>query len=422
MAVVANASVPLSLRAVAVLAAAAFLVSLGYGALMPVVPGWLSALRPSLATASVARDVGELAGIYMLGVFVGALAAGYASDALGRRPVLLCGLVVFVLSQIALVHVDGTMAIYGLRFLAGVAGAAVIPIGSALIAERSPKEHVPQRLTALGAASLVGFLVGPGLVSLARWLQAGTSLGRGDPTALLAFVMHAMAALGTFALIAIWRIDLGRPSVEGASEFATTSTWRRVPVILLALNFATLLGLAGFEVAVALHGSQRLQLDPLQLGVMFAECSLVMLLVNGILLLTPLRRLLRVRPALLAGLAAMAAGFLLLLRGTDYAWSLAGVGVVAAGSGLAIPMITWAVASATAPLGTTMGQLTAAGSLGQALGSVAGGWAFGAFSADSFLIGALFMALTLLFAWVAGAAALAMAAPSVPTAPPPRLS
>jgi len=65
--------------------------------------------------------------------------------------------------------------------------------------------------------------------------------------------------------------------------------------------------------------------------------------------------------------------FLLLLRGTDYAWALVGVGVVAAGSGVAIPMIPWSVAHAAGPLGTTMGQLTAAGSLGQALGSVAGG-------------------------------------------------
>ena len=129
-----------------------------------------------------------------------------------------------------------------------------------------------------------------------------------------------------------------------------------------------------------------------------------------------------VRGTLLVGLATMVGGFLLLLRGHDYAWVLVGVGIVAAGSGVAIPMITWSVASAAGPLGTTMGQLTAAGSLGQALGSVAGGWAFGAFSADSFLIGAVFMGLTLLFAWVAGAAALAVAKPaSIAAGAPPRL-
>lgn len=411
-------------RAVAVLAATAFVVSLGYGALMPVVPGWLAALQPSLPAASLSRYVGELSGIYMLGVFVGALAAGYASDAIGRRPVLLCGLAVFALAQLALVHVERPIAIYGLRFVAGLAGAAVIPIASALIAERSPKDRVPLRLTLLGAASLSGFLVGPGLVSLARWLQAGTDLGVGDATALLAFVLHTMAALGAGVLIAIWRVDLGAPCapIESARGSGDPSVWKYAPVVLLALNFATLLGLAGFEVAVALHGTQRLRLDPLQLGVMFAECSLVMLLVNGVLLLTPLRRRLPVRGTLLVGLATMVGGFLLLLRGHDYAWVLVGVGIVAAGSGVAIPMITWSVASAAGPLGTTMGQLTAAGSLGQALGSVAGGWAFGAFSADSFLIGAVFMGLTLLFAWVAGAAALAVAKPaSIAAGAPPRL-
>ena len=51
-------------------------------------------------------------------------------------------------------------------------------------------------------------------------------------------------------------------------------------------------------------------------------------------------------------------------------------------------------------LGAAMGQLTAAGSLGQATGSFAGGWMFAALSARAFLVGALFMTLALLLAWI----------------------
>lgn len=412
---VAEGPASLSGRTVAVLAAAAFVVALGYGALMPVVPGWLATLLPSLAASSVAQYLGELNGIYMLGVFAGALVAGYACDALGARPVLLCGFVAFALSQLALVHVDRLSAIYALRFTAGLGGAAVLPVASALVAERSPKERVPARLATLGAASLLGFLAGPGLVSLARWTQAGTVGGASDAATLLAFVMHTTAALAGLVLALIGGVDLAR--AVPADPRAGDSARSYAPLVLFALAFATLLGLAGFEVAVALHASQQLRLNPLQLGVMFAECSLVMLVVNGVLLLTPLRRRLRIRPMLLAGLAAMVVGLLLLQRGADYAWTLAGVGVVAAGSGVAIPMITWAVANAAAPLGAAMGRLTAAGSLGQALGSVAGGWAFGVFAGDSFLIGAVFLALTGLFAWAAGAA-LASRQPATPSMPP----
>jgi MFS family permease len=69
-----------------VLAAAAFVVSVGYGALLPVLPGWLASLAPSSSASTIAQQVGQLTGIYMLGVFVGALAGGYLSDWTGRRP------------------------------------------------------------------------------------------------------------------------------------------------------------------------------------------------------------------------------------------------------------------------------------------------------------------------------------------------
>jgi putative cardiolipin synthase len=47
-----------------------------------------------------------------------------------------------------------------------------------------------------------------------------------------------------------------------------------------------------------------------------------------------------------------------------------------------------------------MGQLIAVGSLGQAAGSLAGGWIFALLSARTFLVGALFMFLAVVVAWI----------------------
>jgi MFS family permease len=165
------------------------------------------------------------------------------------------------------------------------------------------------------------------------------------------------------------------------------------------LNFSVLLGLGGFEVALTLYGSQRLQLDALAISLMFAECSIVMLLINAVLFLTPLARLVAVRTVLVLSVAAMAVGFILLYRSAAYGSLLAAVALIAAGSGIAMPTITYSVASRAGRLGAAMGQLTAAGSLGQATGSFAGGWMFAQLSARTFLIGALFMTLALLLAW-----------------------
>ncbi len=391
----------LSGAGVAVLAAAAFVVSVGYGALIPVLPGWLASLEPSLSASTIAEQVGELSGIYMLGVFVGALAAGYLFDWVGRRPVLLAGLTVFLGALLATVHVESLVSLDALRFLAGFSGASVLPVSAAFIADGSPPASVPRRLAYLGAASLFGFLIGPAIVSLPKLVGADVRWSISGSVPLLTFAMHATLGLGLLVLVSAFRIQpvtAQSPNVLNGSR--TTSGAMRFPFFaLLALNFAVLLGLGGFEVALTLYGSQRLQLDALRISLMFAECSIVMLLINGVLFLTPLSRFVAVRTVLVLSVAAMVAGFLLLYRSAAYGSLLAAVALIAAGSGIAMPTITYSVTSRAGRLGAAMGQLTAAGSLGQATGSFAGGWMFAQLSARTFLVGALFMTLALLLAW-----------------------
>ena len=54
------------------LAAAVFVVSAGYGALLPLLPGWLSQQMPGSTPSEVARHVGFLSGTYTAGVLIGA--------------------------------------------------------------------------------------------------------------------------------------------------------------------------------------------------------------------------------------------------------------------------------------------------------------------------------------------------------------
>jgi MFS family permease len=365
-------------------------------------PGWLASLEPTLPASAIARQVGVMSGLYMLGVFVGALAAGFLSDWVGRGPVLLVGLSLFLAVLLTSVHVESLGALYALRFLAGLFGSAVFPVSAALIADGSMPVDAPRRLASLGAASLLGFLIGPALVSLPSLVGADVRWGIAGPVVLLAFAMHVALGVGVLVVVAatrVWRAERQVP-LAASARLGTNRAGRSPFLGLLLLNFAILLGLGGFEVALALYGSQRLQLNALQISLMYAECSIVMLLINGVLFFTPLWRYIPLRLVLVVSVAAMVSGYLLLSRGMNYGSVLAAVALIAAGSGVAMPTITYTTANSAARVGAAMGQLTAAGSLGQAIGSFAGGWAFALLSTRTFLLGAAFMTVALLFAWV----------------------
>ena len=80
------------------LAGSVFIVSVGYGALLPVLPGWLASLMPAASAAEVGRHVGFLSGVYAAGVLLGAPLWGFVSDRVGRGRILIIGLVGYVAS------------------------------------------------------------------------------------------------------------------------------------------------------------------------------------------------------------------------------------------------------------------------------------------------------------------------------------
>jgi predicted MFS family arabinose efflux permease len=144
---------------------------------------------------------------------------------------------------------------------------------------------------------------------------------------------------------------------------------------LLALSLLVMLGMGGYEVSLALWGQQVLNLPPREIGWMFAECSLIMILVQ-VFVLAPLLQ--RAGSGLLApAFLAMAIGIALLPYVTGYPAMLIGVGLVAGAAGMLIPALVYLVslAAGSAP-GAAIGRQTAAANLGQAAGSAAAGWLF----------------------------------------------
>ncbi len=290
------------------LAAAVFVVSAGYGALLPLLPAWLAQQMPAATPSEVARHVGFLSGAYTAGVLVGAPIWGLISDRLGRPRILIMGLVGYVASLLLLLpSMGGLGAIYVLRAAAGVFVAAVVPVVPALVAAHTPKAIRARRFAWLGAASLLGFLSGPGLNAVADALAAVFSDGVALTALSTRIVIVLSAVLGASMMLGL---ALTLPKHEGAAESDADPT-AGAPAGFAALwwlSVAVNLVLSGFELGIVLQGRQHPELSTQQVALMFAECSLVMLAINALLFFTAL--LDKVSPRLL-----VAAGSLLGLAG-----------------------------------------------------------------------------------------------------------
>ena len=145
---------------------------------------------------------------------------------------------------------------------------------------------------------------------------------------------------------------------------------------LLAISFVTALAVGAFEVGLSLRGKQVLDLSASEIGLMFTECSLVMVVVEAIVF-SPLVRPDTTRHLITPSLVALAGGLATVPFASGYLMTTIAVALVAGSAGILSPIATyWISLGAGDTQGTELGRQTAAASLGQATGSVAGGALF----------------------------------------------
>ena len=398
---------------VAWLAGSVFIVSAGYGALLPVLPAWLTSMMPGVNTAEVGRHVGFLSGVYAAGVLLGAPLWGVVSDRVGRRRILFIGLVGYVASLLLLLApaFANLWGIYALRAATGFFVAAVVPVVAALVAEHTPESQRARRFAWLGAMSLLGFLFGPALSTAASWVGPWIADGALSPALSAQLVLVLSALLGGMMMLGLaatapaplpatdLATDLVSQRAQSVSLHAPRSPATRHPAALLWLSGTVMFVLAGFELGIVLLGQQAGQ-SSRQAAIMLAECSLVMLAVNALLFVTSLLEKVQARILIAAGLLLAVLGLAVLAVDQSDAWMYLGVSLTAAGTGLVMPVIAYLAAGAAPQrLGVVMGSLTAAGGLGQTLRSAAGGWLFGSLAHRSFGWLALPLVLMLGLLW-----------------------
>lgn len=354
------------------------------------------------------------------------VAFGRLGDVVGRRRALLAGVLLFALGSAVCGLAPNMAVLIAGRGLQGLAVAlfSTSPLAIVAAAFAEPRRGLAFAVwAAVGAAgSAVGPLVGGALTGLLGWRwfffvnlpvaaltvavvlavvpESRDEAATGRPLDLLGFAL-VTGGLGASVLGVQGGDDWGwaSPGVAGSlvlgvvllAGFAAVEARRADPLVDLALfrrpGYAAVLAVAvagnfGFSAVIfftALYLQNVLGLAPLAAGlvlVAFSACFVATLPVAGVLLPRA-----GARGLMLAGMALMAAAFLLFLPVAPAAglgWVALALAVAGVGQGLAFNTTTTAgmEAASDARAGTASGVLNAGRQLGSTLGIAATGAVF----------------------------------------------
>ncbi len=140
----------------AVICTASFMVWSGFGAILPYLPVFLK----EQAHASV-WSIGVVAAAYYIGSFAFSAVFGRLSDSIGRKPVIIAGLLLFATAQVLFISSTHPAWFVVFRFLEGVGVAAVSPAAQALVADVSSEKDRSRAYGWMTTAQFGGLVAGP---------------------------------------------------------------------------------------------------------------------------------------------------------------------------------------------------------------------------------------------------------------------
>jgi MFS transporter, DHA1 family, multidrug resistance protein len=156
--------------------------------------------------------------LYILGLAVGQLVYGPASDRFGRRPTLLVGLSIFTIASVAALFAPDTHTLILARFFQAVGGCSGLVLARAIIRDTSQAHEAARRLALTNllvtAGPAVAPLIGAGLSSLWGWRT----------------ILIGLSAMGVANLVLAWRI---LPETRPEALFVSASRYARDYVGLL---------------------------------------------------------------------------------------------------------------------------------------------------------------------------------------------
>jgi multidrug resistance protein len=358
-----------------------FIDLLGFGIIIPLLPFYAESFGAS------AFKIGLLGTSFSLMQFLFSPVWGRWSDRVGRKPIILVGLLGSCLSYLGLALAPSLTFLFIARIVGGIAGAN-IPTAQAYIADVTTPENRARGMGMVGAAFGLGFIFGPAI---------GGVLSRFSPETPMWFA----SALCLANFIAAWFLLPESRSVNAATknlgriEAFRHAMTKPTLVLLLALFFLVTLAFSGFEATFALFSEAKFGFTASTIGFVFTFIGVILALVQGVLV-GKVVKIIPERKLIPLAIFAIALGIGLI----PFVWSvptlLGALGVLAVGMGFNNPSLTSMVSRLADPddQGGVLGLAASLSSLGRVVGPAWGGYLYDAYGMTTPYVSAAVLMLT----------------------------
>ncbi|UCC77682.1 MAG: MFS transporter [Anaerolineales bacterium] len=353
-------------KQLAILGFSLVVVMLGFGMVIPIFPFYIEKLGAG------GGELGLLVATAALLEFLFAPIWGSISDRVGRKPVLMVGLVGYALSSLLMGLSTTLSMLFGSRALSGVLSSATLVTAMAYVGDSTSEEDRGGGMGWLGAAMGLGAILGPGLGGLLGATSLSTPF----------FIAAAMSLLALL-LIAFLLPESLRPEARQLDSRLRTVEARRLwralfsPIgILLFLVFLVSFGLGNFEAVFGLYAARKFGYGPERVGAILTVIGIVTTLGKGALTGPATRRwgeALVIKASLLAG----SIGFVVLLLANTYVTVLLATAFFIMSKTMLRPaVLSLTSKQATVGQGAAMGLSNSFMSLGRIIGPIWAGAVF----------------------------------------------
>lgn len=353
-------------RNVIIVSAALLIVSMGFAMVIPIFPFYIDELGGS------GGKLGLLIAIAAFTELVFGPLWGNLSDRIGRKPVLIIGLVGYVLASLLMGLSTTLWMLYAARALSGVLSSATSATTMAYIGDSTGEEDRAGGMGLLGAVAGLGVILGP---AFGGWL--GT-VSLSTPF----FIAAAFSAVTVLFVVILLPESLppeARIKIKQHRDSWQVKVWKNALQsyigILLFMAFWVSVGLANFESVFGLYALVKFAYGPGQVGTILTVVGLVS--TAGKIFTGPLTRKWGDAIVIKVSLITGAIAYMVLLAANTYVTILLSTGFFILSKTFLRPSILSLISKrARIGQGTVMGLSNSAISLGRIVGPIWAGFIF----------------------------------------------